>query len=208
LKGVLKVALRTLEQLKAEEREARRRLIADTARDLFSRKVFRDVTVREIAKTAGVSVGTIYNHYTSLGEVFLDVFLENAKEITDLMDSALESKAPDVFINFCKTYVNFLNDNMTFFQMMSNFILGGELTEEATANLNQSMRSMMDRVEKAVKVAGYTKDTRMTAHAVFSSLNGLMISYGRYPGRTPDEIREHTLELAAIIAATFESSAC
>lgn len=201
------MALRTLEQLKTEEREARRRLIADTARDLFSRKVFRDVTVREIAKTAGVSVGTIYNHYTSLGEVFLDVFLESARDITDLMDSALESKGPYVFVQFCRTYVNFLNDNMTFFQMMSNFILGGELTDDGTQNLNQSMRSMMDRVEKAVMIAGYRQNTRMTAHAVFSSLNGLMISYGRYPGRTPDEIREHTLKLAEIIATTFESSA-
>lgn len=200
------MALRTLEQLKTEEREARRRLIADTARDLFSRKVFRDVTVREIAKTAGVSVGTIYNHYTSLGEVFLDVFLESAKEITDLMDSALENKDDDVFPRFCRTYVNYLNENMTFFQMMSNFILGGELSEDGVHNLNNSMRSMVDRIEQAVILAGIQKDTRIAAHALFSALNGLMISYGRYPGRTPEEIRQHTLRLTDVLAATFEAS--
>lgn len=200
------MAMKTLEQLKAEEREARRRLIADTARELFSRKVFREVTVREIAKSAGVSVGTIYNHYSSLDAVFLDVFLESARDITELMDGALRKKGPDAFRHFCRTYVGYLNDNMTFFQMMSRFILGGGLSRQATQKLNQSMRSMMDRLEEAVRRAGVETESRIAAHALFSALNGIMISYARYPGRTPEEIRRHTLRLTDKISAVFQAN--
>jgi len=45
---------------------------------------------------------------------------------------------------------------------------------------------------------------RLRAHALFSALNGLMISYARYPGRSAEETRRHTLRLAEIIARRFE----
>ncbi|MFW6011987.1 MAG: TetR/AcrR family transcriptional regulator [Desulfosalsimonas sp.] len=200
------MALKTLEQLRNEEREARRKIIADAARELFSRKEFRDVTVREIAKSAGVSVGTIYNHYSSLDELFLDVFLESAREITDLMDTALVDDSSRVLHNLCRMYVNYLNENMTFFQMMSRFILGGGLSKQATRRLNESMRSLMDRVEHAVKLAGIREESRKSAHAVFSALNGIMISYARYPGRTRKELKKYMLELADTVASTFEAA--
>jgi len=199
------VALKTLEQLKVEEREARRKLIADTARELFAQKEFQEVTVREIAKAAGVSVGTIYNHYANLGELFLDVFLESGRQITRFMDKALEDKRPGAFRRVCRVYINYLNDNMTFFQMMSRFILGGGLSEEATPKLNKSMRSMMDRFENAVQMAGIQTETRISAHALFSALNGIMISYARYPGRSTEELKRHTLRLTDTVASIFES---
>jgi len=34
-------------------------------------------------------------------------------------------------------------------------------------------------------------------------LNGIMISYARYPGKTDKEIRRHTLRLAESIAGVF-----
>lgn len=201
------MALKTLEQLKVEEREARRRLIADAARELFTQKEFRHVTVREIAKSAGVSVGTIYNHYTSLDELFLDVFLESGREITRLMDMALADESPEAFRRLCRMYINYLNENMTFFQMMSRFILGGGLSENATRRLNEIMRPMMDRLEQGVRLAGIKTETRKSAHAAFSALNGIILSYARYPGRDQEEIRSYMLQLADTVAASFEASA-
>ncbi|MFW6081397.1 MAG: TetR/AcrR family transcriptional regulator [Desulfosalsimonas sp.] len=199
------MALKTLEQLKVEEREARRRLIADAARELFTQKEFREVTVREIAKSAGVSVGTIYNHYSSLDELFLDVFLESGREITRLMNMALADESPEAFRRLCRMYINYLSENMTFFQMMSRFILGGGLSENAAKRLNEIMRPMMDRLEQGVRLAGIKKETRKSAHAVFSALNGIILSYARYPGRDQEEIRIYMLELADTVAANFEA---
>ncbi|MCF8024571.1 MAG: TetR/AcrR family transcriptional regulator, partial [Desulfobacteraceae bacterium] len=204
--GGLLVALNTLEQLRAEEREIRRKLITDAARELFSKKEFREVTTREIARSAGVSVGTLYNHYAGLDELFLDVFLESAGEITGLIDIALTDESPDSFRRLCRMYINYLNENMTFFKMMSRFILSGGLSENATGKLNETMRSIMDRLEKAVRLAGVENETRKSAHAIFSGLNGIVMSYACYPGRTPAELREHMLKLAEIIATTIEAA--
>lgn len=201
------MALKTLEQLRAEERETRKKLITDAARELFSKKEFRKVTVREIAKSADVSIGTIYNHYNTLDELFLDVFLESASEITGLLDLALSDESSrNVFRRLCRMYINYLNENMTFFKMMSRFILNGSISENTNDKLNESMRSIMERMELAVRLAGIENDTRKSSHALFSALNGVVISYACYPGRSPKELKNHMLELADIIAANFEAA--
>ncbi len=189
--------------LKRKERDERRRLLLESARDLFARKDFLKVNVREISKAAGVSVGTIYNYYADLDELFLDIFLKSAEEITQILDHENREEFPS-FERLCKIYISYLNQNMTFYQMMGHFMLGGELSVEPTKKLNHIMRLLMDRIEGCVRAMGIQKDTRIVSHALFSALNGIMISYARYPGRNTEEIRRHTLKLAGIIAKVFE----
>jgi AcrR family transcriptional regulator len=198
---------KTLADLKQQGKDARRNLILEAARELFAVKDFRQVTVREIARQAGVSVGTIYNYYTNLDQLFLDIFLQCSEEITARIDRQAEKSAPSLD-DVCRIYVDYLNTNMTFYQMMSHFMLGNDFGPEATDRLNQTMRDLLDRIETGL---GKTprpvkKSSRLLAHALFAALNGIMISYARYPGRTDAEIRAHTLRLAAIMASVFTES--
>jgi hypothetical protein len=89
--------------------------------------------------------------------------------------------------------------------MMGHFMLAGDLPPDATDKLNHVMRMLMDRIEERIRAQGMREQTRLSAHALFSALNGIMISYARYPGKTPDQIKRHTLRLAEIIAQTFAS---
>lgn len=195
-----------MQDLKKSERDSRRKIILDSALDLFAIKDFRSVTVREIAKHAGVSIGTIYNYYPNLTELFLDVFLNSAEEITRRFDN-MSRNEPPTLEQLCEFYITFLNDNMTFYQMMSHFMLGGELSYEATQKLDEIMRELMNRMEKTLVSAGIQANSRITAHALFSALNGIMISYARYPGKSDAEIRCHTLRVAKVISGIFETNA-
>jgi len=194
----------SLEHLKEIERDARRKLVLDAALELFAVKDFRSVTVREIAKQAGVSVGTIYNYYPTLMELFLDVFLTSAEKMKNGLHEMSKDGPPDLKA-LCRFHISFLNENMTFYQMMSHFMLGGELSGVGTEKLNQTMRLLMSLIENALQTAGHKKNLRLTAHTLFSALNGIMISYARYPGRTNEEIRQHTLRLADIVADVFDN---
>ena len=195
----------TIGELKVKEREARREIILSAARRLFAEKDFRSVTVREIARTAGVSPGTLYRYYANLDDLFLDVFFAGAREITKRVDAESQRKRECSLGRFCEIYIRFLNENMTFYQMMGHFMLGGRLSPEGTKRLNPIMRSLMDRIEGIVRQAGLTGETRFISHALFSALNGIMISYAQYPGRSLAEIRGHTLRLAAIVAGCFQT---
>jgi AcrR family transcriptional regulator len=196
-----------LAEIKQQEREARRRLILAAAQKLFAEKDFKSVTVREIAKTAGVSIGTIYNYYENLDELFVDVFIRGAKEITALLDSETQGDRPCSLARLCEVYIAYLNENMTFYQMMSHFMLGGRLSEEATQRLNRVTRELLDRLAATIEAAGIRTETRLIAQALFSALNGIMISYATYPGRSLDEIRRHTARLARLVANLFVQQA-
>lgn len=60
--------------------EDKKTLIYNSAKELFSRKGFKDTNVSNITKEAGIAVGTFYNYYSSKEKLFMDIFLEeNAK---------------------------------------------------------------------------------------------------------------------------------
>jgi len=199
------LANKRIQDLKENERDSRRKIILDAALSLFAIKDFRSVTVREIAKHAGVSIGTIYNYYPNLMELFLDVFLDSTEEITHMLDKLGKEKPPSLE-QLCKFYITYLNDNMTFYQMMSHFMLGGDLSINATQKLDNKMKELMNRMEIALLASGHQSNPRITAHALFSALNGIMISYARYPGKTDNDIRRHTLRLASVIADVFTTT--
>ena len=194
----------TLHHLREEQREARRELILSAAQGLFAERDFRRVTAREIAQRAGMSPGTLYLYYKTLDELFLDVFFAGALDITLRLDGALNRKGGCSLDHFCAVYVKFLNTNMAFYQMMGHFMLGGNLSAEATRRLDPVMRGLLDRFERVLPIAAASGDRRLTAHTLFSALNGVMISYAGYPGRSAEETHRHTLRLAEIIASRFQ----
>jgi AcrR family transcriptional regulator len=87
--------------------------IFNSARKLFSLKGFKDTNVSEIAKNAGIGVGTFYNYFPSKEELFLKVFIE---ENMDLKRSMFQRVKPDddlvtVTSKMMKEYIDAVNSN-------------------------------------------------------------------------------------------------
>lgn len=197
------------DELKEQEREIRREMILSAALKLFAEKDYKNVTVREIAKEAGMSPGTIYRYYQNIDDLFMDVFVASVKEIKDIIDRECSADSGCSLRRLCEVYINYLNDNFSFYLMMGHFMLAGKLSFEATERLNPIMRDLIDMIEKvviAISPDGKPKNSRTISHALFAALNGNMISYARYPGRTQEEIRGYILKLTDVVAGLFEGS--
>jgi len=197
----------TFGDLKEKEREARRELIVNTAKKLFSEKNFKSVTVRDIAKGAGISTGTIYRYYESLDELFLDVFFSDTNEIIRIIEGELKQGGGCTIRRFSEVYIGYLNENTSYYQMMSYFMPRGMLTDEEIEKINPIMQEVIDLIERLIKAAGHKGDTELMSRALFSALNGIMTSYAQYPGSSVGEIRKYTLVLAGYIADFFEMGA-
>lgn len=195
-----------LRELREKEREVRRDLILSAAQSLFSEKDFRQVTVREIAKRAQVSPGTIYRYYRNINDLFVDIFLDHIDNISMLVDLEFENNGSCSVVRLCEIHVDYLNKHMTFYQMMSHFMLGDALPSDNAEKIDPIMRSLFDRTEQILRSEGHEEDVRIKAHALFSAMNGTMISYARYPGRSLEDVRTHTMRLARIIAEQFSMS--
>lgn len=54
----------------------KKQIIHDRAKELFTEKGFRDTNIAEIAKRAGIGVGTFYLNYPSKEKLFMEIFTE------------------------------------------------------------------------------------------------------------------------------------
>ena len=50
------------------------------AHDIFSKTGYKATGISEIAKQAGVAVGSFYNYYDSKEAIFLDVYVDELEE--------------------------------------------------------------------------------------------------------------------------------
>jgi AcrR family transcriptional regulator len=66
--------------------------ISDVATQLFLERGFDAVTVAEVAREAGVSSVTVFNHFPRKEDLLLD----RGQEAVDLLRSAVHDRAPDV----------------------------------------------------------------------------------------------------------------
>lgn len=55
--------------------------IFNSGRELFCSKGFKDTNVSDIAKMAGIGVGTFYNYYSSKEKLFLEIFIKENEDI-------------------------------------------------------------------------------------------------------------------------------
>ena len=74
-----------------EQRRETRRSIRNAAAKLFAENGSKNLSVREIAKSAGVSVGTVYAHFKNLTELMQSLWKKPVSrlitELSDIFDS-------------------------------------------------------------------------------------------------------------------------
>jgi AcrR family transcriptional regulator len=80
--------------------EARRNQILDAAAQVFAEKGFHLATTREIASTAGISEGTIYNYFDNKESLLIGIMLRLAQleSLNDELLKALQGDVRELFI--------------------------------------------------------------------------------------------------------------
>ncbi len=98
-----------------EAKKTTKEKIFDASVDLFSKKGFSDVSVREIAKEAGIREGSIYNHYKNK-EAILDAIINyfksefNKSSLPEEEGANLMDQGPEVFfVGGAKMFMDRIN---------------------------------------------------------------------------------------------------
>jgi len=63
----------------------KRQALKTAAYDVFSKKGYKKAGISEIAKQAGIAVGSFYNYYTNKEAIFLDVYVEENDRVRQAM---------------------------------------------------------------------------------------------------------------------------
>ena len=76
------------------EKSARRQRILRVARQVFSRYGFRLASMEEMARRAGLSVGTLYLYFKSKEELYVSLLTESMQRFTDALEHIRLSEQP------------------------------------------------------------------------------------------------------------------
>ena len=102
-----KLSMADRESRKKQITEQRQEQILKAAGDIFSRKGYAAATVPEIARLAGVAVGTVYNYYHSKREIFIAV-IKNFIITVPLLDLIGKIPEADIAVTFRQILQNFV----------------------------------------------------------------------------------------------------
>ena len=191
--------------LKKQEKQARRDIIISAAERVFSSKPFVEVTIRDVAKEAGISHASIYRYFPDQQTLFVEAFLRGADNIIQFLEELINADKKVNIEKVTDKFIGYLIENDRYFRMMTHFMLDGSLSPELVDRLNTAERLLLNQMDKLfirIKAKG---NIRMLSHTYFAAMNGVLITFRNYPGRSKDEVADHMKKLGKIIALKFKS---
>ncbi len=194
---------KSFNSLKETERSARRDIIIAAAERVFAGKQFDQVSIRDIAREAGISHALIYRYFPDQQALFVEAFLRGADRIVEFLRSAIDESKGNNIEKVTEKFLTYMIENDMYFRMMTHFMLDGSLGMEQTERLNTMERQLLEQFDRLFENCGAEK--RLQSHAFFSAMNGILISFRNYPGRERKEVAGHMLKLGRIVAGRFSS---
>jgi AcrR family transcriptional regulator len=194
----------TFSNLKAQERRVRQDVIIDAAQRVFATKPFNKVSIRDIAREAGISHASIYRYFPDQQSLFVEAFLRGAEEIVQFLAEIIRESEKGDIEKVSETFVTYLTKNDQYFRMMTHFMLDGSLSADMIEKLNAMERSIFDQFDTLFQKMNSEEPVRLLSHAFFASLNGVLITFRNYPGRSREEVIRHMIQIAGIIANKFK----
>ncbi len=196
----------TFSKLKIREREARKNLIVNAAERSFAGKPFNKVSMRDIAREAGISPASIYRYFPDQQTLFVEAFLRGSRRVIESFRVAVEENSGVSLERIGGEFLDFLIENDPYFRMMTHFMLDGSLSPALVERLNEESRLLIDQFDFLFETMHAKGDRRLLAHAFFSAMNGILITFRDYPGRSREEVIEHMKLVGRVIARLFTLS--
>jgi len=91
--------------------------------------------------------------------------------------------------------------------MMAFFMLYGNLNPESVEKINDIVRQLLAVFDATLKQMKYREEIRLFSHYFFAALNGILITFRKYPGRSEEEVIRHMKRLGKLLADSLIASA-
>lgn len=196
--------VKTFQKLRGQERQQRRDIILDAAERVFATTPFTEVSMRRIANELGISATSIYTYFPDQESLFIESYMRRTKNLLDLLKKIVEESDGNMLSKLATAYIEYLVKQEAYFKMVVHFMLYARLNSDSLSKLNTIERAVLDCLEAAFiknKAAG---NTRYLAHTFFAALNGILVTFYSYPGRTEKEVFLHMKRLTGIICGLID----
>jgi AcrR family transcriptional regulator len=122
--------------------------VLDAARSLFAEQGF-DAQMEDVARRAGVGVGTIYRHYPTKEALIQELLAERMRRLTvEARSARAEEPTPwDAFARFLAAVADTQADDRSLVQFIAGQIRAGDDLRRAQAELYTEMTSLIEAAQ-------------------------------------------------------------
>ena len=170
---------RPAEQLRADARQNRARLIS-AATAAFAEKG-ADAPLEDIARRAGVGIGTLYRHFPSRLDLQAAVFRTQVHDVCEQGDALLATDAPQqAFAAWASALTGYLVTKRGLSRALIDAV---GVESELITSCWMTMRETTERLLENAQRAGVIRSD-VTGMDVMRLLHGVAVSSEKDPGRT------------------------
>jgi AcrR family transcriptional regulator len=184
----------TIEERRARDRAARRRLIVATARKLAEAEGWDAVTTRRLSTEIEYSQPVLYKHFSGMDAIAEAVAIDGFGELADaLRDAGSGATKPDEkFRCIAHAYIEFARDNPALYDAM---FTRATTLRFAAQDTPLQLETAFAGLRSAVQAISDTSDVDTATEVVWAALHGLA-TLGR-SGRLRPDYEFERIELLA-----------
>ena len=160
--------------------EARRNQILDAAATVFAEKGFHRATTKQIAKTAGVSEGTIYNYFDSKADLLIGIMtrLAELETLDEELMGALQGDVHDFFIAMFRYRMGLIQQGQEMLQaVLPEVMVNPELRERFYQQYVLRIATLLEQYLQARIELGHIRSVNvpLAVRAVQGMFVGLLL---------------------------------
>ena len=169
--------------LRERLREETARAISAAAEEVFAQKGLRDARMEEIAARAGVSVGTVYNHFEDREALLSELIESRRSELARRLDLGLADCAHEPFEAQLRRFALTVFEHFESHRQFLSIMLESDTAHAARPS--EAMREIRARVETLVRRGVQKKALRQSPLLpvfLMTVMKGVLIHDLRNPG--------------------------
>ena len=160
--------------------EARRNQILDAAARIFAEKGFHRTTTKEIAQTAGVSEGTIYNYFANKGDLLIGLITRLAKfeQMNEEFVQALQGDARSFLAAVIRDRLGRIKQNHEMIRaVLPEILINPELRERFYRQFILPLSALLEQYVQARIEMGHIRPVNvpLTVRAVQAIFAGMLV---------------------------------
>ncbi len=180
-----KVIAKPTHRRRERERDARWRLILDTAKTVFAERGFFNATVEEIAERAELAVGTLYRYFKSKEEMYVSLLFEAMEMFRRNIETAKHSGAPpneqlravwNYFLAFYREQPEYYRAFMFLHNEGLRNLISPQVLQQINQRAGENFRSLGEIVQSGVAAGIFRPDldTRGVADILWALWMGMV----------------------------------
>ncbi len=142
-------------QRRRREKAERRQQILDAARQLLFRKGLAATSVNQIARTAELSIGTVYFYFENKEDIFAALQAEGLEILhRDVLAACRDAKTPEAgLVSVAAAYYHFSEAHRNYFDVIHYFLSATDVvfSTAVKAQIDQHGRRILRQVETVIE---------------------------------------------------------